>query len=167
MFKRRLVIAYCCLVGAPLLGLFGILEAGKHLTPPFSVGGTWSLEADFSPLAVTPCADSLPMTLPQPELAISQSGKYLVVIFNDRRSNPVAGRIESTTLTAGVSRLPSADDGRRNDNQSPFYLTANVNRQRGQHSLTGTLFFNGCSGHVTIPFRAARQQPPPSGKSGH
>jgi hypothetical protein len=167
MFKRRLVIAYCCLVGAPLLALFGIIKAGRQLTPPISVGGIWHLKADLGSVAVRSCADSLSMTLRQPVLTISQSGKHLVVIFNDRRSSPAAGRIEYTTLTAGVSRMPRSGDESRYDAQSFFYLTAKVDRQLPQHSLTGNLFLNECAGPVSIPFRAVRQPSVAVGKSEH
>jgi hypothetical protein len=59
MFKRSLVVAYVCLVGLPVLGLLDILQAGRHLTPPISVAGTWTLDADSSAVAVGHCTQVL------------------------------------------------------------------------------------------------------------
>jgi Kef-type K+ transport system membrane component KefB len=44
--NRKFVLAYILLVGLPLLGLFGILRAGRKLVAPPSVSQTVSLEAN-------------------------------------------------------------------------------------------------------------------------
>jgi Kef-type K+ transport system membrane component KefB len=52
--NRKFVLVYIVLVGLPLLGLFGILRAGRKLAAPVSVSQTASLEANSSKPAEIP-----------------------------------------------------------------------------------------------------------------
>jgi hypothetical protein len=71
-----MVTAYVLMVGAPVLGLFGILEAGRSVAAPPSIGGEWTLQFD----ALPQCA-AVPASL-----NISQSGPDAVITLNDGRT---------------------------------------------------------------------------------
>jgi hypothetical protein len=74
-------------VGAPVLGLLGILEAGRSLTAPVSVGGEWKVQSD----SVVNCA-AVPRTL-----TISQSGADLLITLNG--GHTIEGAISGSTLS--------------------------------------------------------------------
>jgi hypothetical protein len=75
------------LVGAPVLGLLGILEAGRSLTAPVSVGGEWKVQSD----SVVNCP-AVPRTL-----SISQSGADLLITFNGGRT--IEGAVSGSTVS--------------------------------------------------------------------
>ena len=118
------------LVGVPVLGLLGILEAGRGIAAPLSIGGEWTLE--FDPAAR--CASG-PAGLRQPALSISQSGTEALITLNDGHA---------TTLEATV----------HGDNLSAKSLTATISGKPGARTLEGTMNFDGCA---PVAFRAVRQ----------
>jgi len=161
MSKRRLIVAYICLVGAPLLGLLGILRAGQHLTPPVSVGGAWYLEANFGALAGGSCRDLL-TSVNQPFLSIFQSGTNLVLSLNNPQKTTVPGSIRDAAITVRREGAPVPGETGACTNPQSIQLKATVDNQGGQRVLTGTLAIQGCAACELIPFRAVRQ----SGKGG-
>jgi hypothetical protein len=129
------VPAYVLLVGAPVLCLFGILEIGKGIAAPLSIGGDWIVQ--FDPAA--DCASGL-AHLRQPALSISQSGPGGLMTLNagnDGRSTIFPATITGATLTAAS-------------------LTATITGTAGQRVLEGKFDFDGCA---PVAFRATRQGP--------
>jgi len=81
------VAAYLVLVGAPVLGLLGILEAGRAIAAPVSVGGEWKIEPD----SAVSCAD-VPAGM-----SISQSGAYALITLKDGET--MDGAVSGATLS--------------------------------------------------------------------
>jgi len=156
MFRNKLTLAYVCLVGLPLLGLIGILDAGRNLTAPTSLAGAWELEADLSAIPKGPCGD-LFLAGSQPPLNISQSGKRLVVALNDRRKTSLPGVVEGDEVTIGTPRSQPANVANTPCNaQEPFYARGRVTGDIGRRSLTGSLYVNSCGHCPPVPFRASQ-----------
>lgn len=155
MSKRKLIVAYICLVGTPLLGLLGILRAGQHLTPTISVGGAWDLEADSGALASGPCRDLLTSVSHSPFLSLQQSGTNLVFSLNNPQKTTLPGTIQGAEMTMRREDAPVSEaTGACTDPQS-IQLHATVANQGGQRVLTGTLAVQGCACQP-IQFRAVR-----------
>jgi hypothetical protein len=123
------VITYLLMVGVPILGLLGILEAGRRITAPPAIGGDWRVA--FDPAAN--CASGI-AGLGQPALSISQSGTEALVTLNDGRGTVFPASLNGATLRA------------------PF-LTATIAGKPGQRVLEGRMNIGGCAG---VPFRAVR-----------
>jgi hypothetical protein len=130
------VFAYILLVGVPVLGLLGILEAGRAIVAPPAIGGEWKLE--FDPAAN--CATGL-ASLRQPALSISQSGTEALITVNDGRGAVFPATVEGATL-----RAPS--------------LTATITGKPRERVMEGKMDFAGCA---PVAFRAVRQAPPKKG----
>ena len=122
--------AYLLLVGVPVLGLLGILEAGRGIAAPPSISGDWTLQ--FDPAA--PCANG-PASLRQPALSISQSGTGALITVNDGHATTLEASIDGSTLTAKS-------------------LTASIAGKPGERTLEGKMHFDGCA---PAAFRAVRQ----------
>ena len=122
--------AYLLLVGVPVLGLLGILEAGRGIAAPPSISGDWTLQ--FDPAA--PCANGR-ASLRQPALSISQSGTGALITVNDGHATTLEASIDGSTLTAKS-------------------LTANIAGKPGERTLEGKMHFDGCA---PVAFRAVRQ----------
>jgi hypothetical protein len=157
--NRNFVVAYVLLVGLPLLGLVGILRKGRALSAPFSVNGTWKIEAeaDSTQLAGLPCAKSV-SHLSNSLLLISQSGKSLSLTLNPEST--ATGVIEGTTITASLTprdnasaRSSNADCG----NDDTLTLTATLDPKSNPRSLRGTLSVDACASCAPVEFRALRQ----------
>jgi hypothetical protein len=98
------VLLYLVLVGTPLLGLLGIIEAGERLTPPQSVGGDWQL-ADESARALAGWCAAGPVARPPTTLTVSQSGTYLELAFDGRPKRSLSARLDGDAIT-GAFALP-------------------------------------------------------------
>ena len=156
MSKRKLLVAYVCLVGGPLLGLLGILRAGEHLTAPVSVGGDWYLEANTGVLPSASCRDLL-ARVNQPFLNVSQSGTNLVFIINNPEKTTQPGLIRGATLTMRREGVRASDATNECKDPQAIYLDATVDTHGGQRVLTGALRIDGCASCPPISFRAVRQ----------
>lgn len=157
MSKPKLVVVYLFLVGIPLLGLLAILRAGESLTPPQSVGGSWKLEADFSPLANKACRDLL-LNVKQPFLSISQSGPSVVLTLNNPERTTLPGTLQNSSISAGVGPTTDpAHDSADCIDPHAIRLRAEIAREAGDRILIGTLSIAGCPGCAPVPFRAQRQ----------
>jgi hypothetical protein len=161
MSKRKLIVAYICLVGTPLLGLLGILRAGQHLTPPVSVAGSWRLEANFGTLSTGSCRDLL-ASVTQPFLSILQSGTNLVFSLNNPQKTTLSGTIRGAELSTRREDAPVSEETGACTNPQSIQVNATVSNQSGQRVLTGTLVLQGCAACQPIQFRAVRQ----NGKGG-
>ena len=161
MSRKKLIVAYVLLVGAPLLGLLGILRSGQHLAAPVSVGGSWNLESDLAPLAGTECKQAF-ANINQPFFAISQSGSLLTFTLNNPEQTTVPGAVRQHTITMGREYV-AGDASTDCTHPQAIRLQAALSQQGPQHELTGTLSLAGCPNCPTLPFRAVRQQMPVKG----
>lgn len=153
MSKRKLIIAYVCLVGIPLLGLIGIVHEGQRLNAPASVGGNWNVDGDFAAWAGKPCANLLTGAR-RPAVTISQSGSILSIVLSDAQAAPLTGTIQGRTLTAG------ADDPASSGVAScagAIRVNATAEKDGKQRTLTGTLQLNTCASCAPVAFSAVRE----------
>lgn len=153
MSRRKLMVAYICLVGIPLLGLIAIVHEGQRLSAPASVGGSWNLDGDFAAWLGKPCADQL-TGAGRPALDISQSGNMLSIVLGDAPAMPLTGTIQGRTLTAGA-KTP-AFSGTANCNAA-IGVKATASKDGDQRTLTGTLRLNTCASCALVAFRAVRE----------
>ena len=96
MFKNRLTLGYLVLVGVPLLFLAVTLRAGRGLSAPPAISGTWTIESQ----------QALPRTM-----TIDQTGPDLLIAFHDPDRPQFAaslenGRISGPGFQAGVTGQP-------------------------------------------------------------
>jgi hypothetical protein len=163
--SRNFVVAYILLVGLPLLGLAGVLRTGRSLSAPISVGGVWKLQASAGNLSSQPCDKTL-TSLSNNSLAISQSGKSLVLSFDDSAKTILSGALEGKILRASAvpARDPESNSGCRDDQR--FTMTARVDPTTEPRSLTGRLSVDGCESCVSVEFHALRQ-PRAAGGEAH
>jgi hypothetical protein len=166
--SRNFVVAYILLVGLPLLGLAGVLRSGRSLTAPISVDGVWKIEADAGRLATLACDKSLSFS--SSSVVISQSGKSLVLTFNNASKTVSSGVLEGKNLKASVvlERDPSSKSGCGDDQALTLTLTltARVDPKSEPRSMTGLLSVNACTSCVPVEFHAVRQ-PRAAGGGAH
>lgn len=122
-------------MGIPLLGLLGILEAGRGIAAPPPISGDWTLQFD----SAASCASG-PAGLQQPALSISQSGTAALITVNDGHATTLEATLDSATLTA---KSPAAS------------ITASIAGQLGGRTLEGKMLFDGCG---PVAFRALFQK---------
>src|SRR5215213_6532534 len=132
---------YLLMVGTPLLGVLVVLHLGQRIQPTPSVAGAWTMQADFAPLASSPCAE-LAATLKQPALFITQSGMYLQLRLNNREQTTIDGQLRGTTLSAGVPPSEFEVAGSPCRGKNAVNLTAELNKERRE--LNGQLRIAGC-----------------------
>ena len=114
-----------------MLALFGLLELGRGIAAPLSVGGDWTLE--FGSDAGCPAVAGLH----QPAFNISQSGTQALITWNDGRSTAGPAFINGSALTAKS-------------------LDATITGKGAGRILEGKLSLEGCA---PVAFRAVRQAP--------
>lgn len=146
--NRRFILAYIILVGLPLLGLGGVLKAGRHLTAPISVDGTWKVEPTSVPADACSKAVS---ALVASNLVISQSGKTLAMNINGSGKTPFAGSLEGQDISASLGTVSGCSG------DQPVTLTAFVNRNSEPKSLTGSLSMANCASCSPVEFRGVLQ----------
>ena len=118
------------MVGVPVVGLLGILDAGRSIRAPLSISGDWTLE--FDPAAR--CANG-PGGLQQPVWNISQSGTGALITVNDGHATTMDATIDGATLTAKS-------------------LTATIAGKSDARIMEGKVSLDGCA---PVAFRAVRQ----------
>jgi hypothetical protein len=151
------VIAYIFLVGLPVLGLAGVLRAGRTLTAPVSVDGVWKVDADAAQFAALPCfGPSFPSNL---SLSITQSGRSLVLNLNSGSNVIASGSALSAGFTIKGSAMPtpkySAETGCGSGSQ--LSVNAVVDAKSDPRTLMGTMTVDGCSNCAAVGFHAVRQ----------
>jgi hypothetical protein len=160
MSRKKLIVAYLFLVGAPLLGLLGILRTGQRLAAPASVGGSWNLNADLTLLTDAACRQLL-STVNTPFFTIAQSGPRLAFTLNNPQQTILPGTIRQNAVSMGVETFGGAADPAPNCARPQAIRLQGVLSQQGQQrALAGTLTIAGCSGCAPVPFRAVRLTPP-------
>jgi hypothetical protein len=141
--NRKFVVAYIVLVGIPLLGLAGVLKAGRHLTPPYAVDGSWKLESSEPPVA-SECSSFL-SSMSGPVISVSQSGTVLVIGLNGKTTT---GTLEGKSLRV---QFPGTEDAAGCSNRAP-------------RTMAGSFSISSCAS-CSLAFRAVRQPRAPSGGS--
>jgi hypothetical protein len=159
--NRNFVIAYIFLVGLPLLGLAGVLRSGRGLAAPFSIDGSWKVEASASTASASSC-DKFLSSLVSAPISISQSGKVLVVGVNGGKAT--TGGLEGKILKAQFSGADSPAAGDCSDRS--LTLTAALDPEADPRTLSGTISVDGCASCAPLEFRAARQ-PRTTGGGAH
>jgi hypothetical protein len=161
--SRNFVVAYILLVGLPLLGLAGVLRSGRNLTAPISVDGVWRIDADAGRLSGLSC--DRPASAFS-SVVISQSGKSLVLTFNNAAKTVSSGVLEGKNLKASVVLERDLSNKGGCGDDEPFTLTATVDPNSEPRSMTGLLSVNACTSCVPVEFHAVRQ-PRASGGGAH
>jgi len=157
MPRAQLIAAYLLLVGAPLLGLLGILRSGQRLAAPASVGGAWNLEGQFSTLTDAACRELI-SDIGRPFFTISQSGSRLTFTLNNPQQTTLPGTIRQSTVTMGESFANGSSLGCAHP--QAIHFQAGLSEQGIQRALAGTLTMAGCAQCAPVPFRAVRLSPP-------
>ena len=146
----KTTVIYLCLVGPPFLGLVGILQVGKGITPPRSIGGEWELDDASRQEAAGPCHGIV--FDKQPTLKVSQSGLHAEVIFADKAQTRLDVQIDAERISGrGGPAAGSCDQ--------PLTLEARLDQTGPEARIIGTLERRGCSGCPAAHLRAARRPP--------
>lgn len=145
----KTVLIYVLLVGAPLLGLLGILRAGERIGPPRHVGGEWALEPAFAAALRAACAD-LVFPAAGPRLDVSQSGTRAVLTLNDTAATALDARLDGESLAAATKEGSAACGGRG------LRLAATLRPDPRSPQLDGAATVPGCRSCAPVPFRATR-----------
>lgn len=151
--KKRLIVSYALLVGIPLLGIVGVLGAGRRLTPPISVAGSWDFQIDPSATQAKPCFAGLGFTR-SIVLSISQSGRYLTLKINSQHWASLTGTLQGKEVAANLS-LPSTATC---NGALGVLLSAEIQPQTVPRVMAGTLKFDGCPSCGSAHFQAVRQE---------
>lgn len=161
--NRNFVLAYAFLVILPLVGLAGILKAGRSVTAPVSIDGVWTLRVDPAQVDSLPCGKAL-AAVPDKTIAIAQSGRTFVLSFPNGPKLAASGTLEGTTLRASLAPPKEAPDSCMGGRQ--LSLLATVGRNADSNLLAGTLSVPNCPPCTSVGFHAERQAPVKS-KGGH
>lgn len=163
--SRNFVVAYVLLVGLPLLGLAGVLKSGRSLVAPISVDGIWKIEAEAGRLGSQSASQSCEKTaapFAAGSIAISQSGKNLVLTFDNGSKVVASGAIEGKTISASFA--PARDTSSDNScGDRPITFVATIDPRTEPRSLSAVLSVKDCASCVPLEFRAVRQPRTPSG----
>jgi hypothetical protein len=160
--SRNFVVAYILLVGLPLLGLAGVLRSGRSLTAPISVDGVWKIETDAGRTTALSCDKPASAFS---SVVISQSGKSLVLTFNNASKTVSSGVLEGKSLRASGVPVRDLSSNGCGDNQ-PLTVTATVDPITEPRSMTGVLSVDACPSCVPVKFHAVRQ-PRAAGGGAH
>jgi hypothetical protein len=154
--NKGFVITYVLLVALPLLGLVGVLRSGRGLVAPISVDGVWKFDVDGENLPAGKCGKSL-ASLENSVVTISQSGKRLVLNFNDGPPAAGSGVIEGTTLNATIPLPETSADEPGCGNNIVLALTATVVRKPESRPMQATVSVSQCPSCASLKYQAVRQ----------
>ncbi|HEV8123731.1 MAG TPA: hypothetical protein VGP80_05790 [Gemmatimonadales bacterium] len=134
-------VIYLILVGIPIAGVVGVLQAGRGITPPPYVGGTW---------AVTFVPDSTCHSSPgAPEDSVTsvimQSGSHVVVTFANSALPKLRGLANGQYF-----RVASSSDS--------VHMHGAI--KRGENRMRGFLVGVPCAAARRTTFRGTRVAPP-------
>jgi hypothetical protein len=146
---------YMLMVSIPLVVVFGLLQLGRNLKAPVSVGGAWSLDLSSQSMVAGACDNALTWTEP-PILTITQSGPYISLDFNDTQHTKLDGHLEGTDLSGGTSNTSNVNPG--------LQFFAFVDRQVEPDRLQIAMKLRGCSESISI---VGTRLPRKQGSGGH
>jgi len=153
--KEKFLISYLLLVGVPLLGVAGVLGAGRSLTAPMSTAGSWDLQLDRSINQLQSCGAGLVFGHPA-SLDISQSGEYLALTLNSQTKVSFEGALRGKTIVAHSSVPLEAGC----NHVAGLSLTAAIDPKVVPRTMSGVLSFVGCPSCGSVNFQAVRQELP-------
>jgi hypothetical protein len=163
-YNRNFVLAYVFLVILPLVGLAGILRAGRGVTAPVSIDGLWTLQVDAAQIDSLPCGKVL-AAIPNKTIAIVQSGRSFVLSFPSGPKVIASGTLDGTSLNASL-KWPAEFSDSSCAGGSPLVVLAKLDRKTDATLLNGTLFAFNCPSCAPVGFHAERQAPA-TPKGGH
>ena len=149
----RSVLLYLLLVGAPAALLLAILNAGRGLQAPPSVGGGWGLESAGAPAGTGPV-----------RLDVTQSGEHVEVRIDSAVS--LRGRLRGDSIVA-LADASRAGDGAGCAPARATGFRARVDGGAGAARMTGTLAYADPRRCPSIRVTAARLPRPARGGGGH
>jgi hypothetical protein len=154
--KKHFFLSYVLLVGLPLFGLVGILEAGRNLIAPVSVGGVWDLQPDLSVAEAQSCSAWLRLARPV-ALEISQSGRNLALTLSTLPKVSLQAELNGTELATDLALPASSRVEGSCTNAGRLSLKAEVDPKADPQVLSGVLSMPGCPSCGSIRFRAVKQ----------
>jgi hypothetical protein len=154
--SRNFIIAYILLVGLPLLGLVGILKAGRQVSAPISVTGEWKLDVQAIDPLSTRCGRLL-ASFQNASITISQSGKALVVSSNISATTTGQGVIEEGTVRGVIPLGDVAASDQGCGNSTAVTFVANLELHAQPRQITGSIALDNCPSCKPVTFRAVRQ----------
>jgi hypothetical protein len=149
--NTRFILAYILLVGFPLLGLAGVLKAGRSLSAPLAVDGVWKLDAVTAQQETQICIQ--PLAALDSLLTISQSGRELGLTLNKQATATGAGMIEGAELSATFQLPKSSPEGCGDS----LVLNARIESKAVPKLMSGTISFRECASCTTERFHAGMQ----------
>jgi hypothetical protein len=159
--KEKFLISYILLVGIPLLGLAGVLGAGRSLTAPLSVAGNWDLQIDRSKNQSQSCVAGLVFVHPT-TMDISQSGEYLRLTLNSQVRFGFEGALRGKTIVgSSIGPLEAGCSGAA----AGLSLTAEIDPRSAPRIMSGVLSLDGCPSCGSANFQAVRQVLPTGRRS--
>jgi hypothetical protein len=136
-----MVLAYLSLVGLPLLGVFGVLQLGKDLKVPISIGGDWRAELQEGDVTGDQCSrQGFSGTF---IISVSQSGRRLALRVNDGSTYTLTGGLTGNSISAA-------------DIRSGLSVDATVDRNLEPDLMSGHLTLN-CGDVRKLRFAATKQ----------
>jgi hypothetical protein len=158
--KKRFFVSYALLVGIPLLGVVGVLGAGRGLTAPLSVAGIWDFRIDPSASSAQSCVARLGFT-PSTTMDISQSGRYLTLTLNNQSKVRLQGTLHGKKFATNLTSFQEASC----DGAAGLLLTAEINAKSAPRIISGILKFEGCPSCGSANFQGLRQVLPTGRRS--
>jgi hypothetical protein len=131
-------LIYLILVGIPVVGVIGVLRAGRHITPAPYVGGTWKVTV--SPDSLCPSATAGDTVV----LTVSQSGPHITATLKTPQEIKLSGRAYGAQF-----RVSGSDQ---------VQLHAAV--KRGENRMRGILVGYPCAAARRTLLRGNRVLPP-------
>jgi hypothetical protein len=128
------------MVGVPVLGLLGILEAGRSIPAPLSIGGDWALQSD----PTANCANPPGSLQRQLVWSVSQSGTQAFITLHDGYATTLKATIDGATFTAKSSSGAIAAS-----------VVATIVGPLDQRTMKGKVTLLGCA---PVAFHAVRRE---------
>jgi len=149
---KKFVVAYITLVAFPLLGLLGVVRAGRSLQAPLSIDGTWKLQFEPPSRASGKCGDQL-VSSNNLVMSISQSGQNFTMNLSGALSTAVPGSITATDVKAQLQT------GDTTVHCGGVTLTASLDPTSNPRAMAGFLSRQGCDSCEPLRFHAVRELP--------
>jgi hypothetical protein len=154
--NNRFFVSYVLLVGLPLLGLVGVLGAGRNLKAPVPVGGTWDFQADLNAANAQSCLASLGLGRAI-ALEISQSGRNLTLTLGTLPKVTLQATLDGTELSTDLTSPASSRVEGGCTDAAGLSLKAEVGPKADPQVISGALSISSCPSCGSISFRAVRQ----------
>ncbi len=128
MVMKRLLGGYLLMVGVPLVFIVVVMNAGRDIVAPPSIGGDWVMEWE-QPAAAAKGERRLPEAVGG-SLGISQSGRHLTAQWNQDRASAMKG-----TLDQGQFTLCPVGTSSESCSSDPLHLNGRILEENGERRL--------------------------------